>query len=652
MADKSENVTRLSKELLYHGTSESRLAPVFLQAGPLTLRFDPDTAFLRQIRLGDHEAVRAIYGAVRARDWTTICPQVSALEIDSRPDSFQISFRAEHREGDIHFVWNGRILGESDGTVIYSFDGEALSSFERMRIGLCVLHPLTECAGKPVAIEHTDGSVEEGQFPRFVSPVEPFKDIRAIRYEPAPMVQVEIRFEGEIFEMEDQRNWTDASFKTYGTPAELPRPVLIEKGTKVRQKATISLPGEPRKILPVVQGRDPQVSISTTPVLAKPPIGLQTATHGHPLSEKEIARLKALGLSHLRVDLNPAEPGFADRLRRAATEASQLGVRLHVALHLGEQPESELDRLAEAVQDVRPPVSLWMVFSRNEPCGSESLTRLAKSKLAGSGTNVLFATGALHHFHVLNNNLPADESGTLPCFSVTPQVHAFDETTMAENLAGQASIVESLNQCCSRSPVISPITFLPHGLPDVKKIEADSELPEDVDRRQMSLFCAVWTLGSLSRLATSGTVHSLTYYETTDGRGVMAAESGSPLPEHFPVIPGSVFPVYFIFAFMGGYTRMYPSHSSHPLQIEAMTLINDRKQRRILVANLWDQPQSMKIKTGTCQARVLYLDETNAEQAMLDPETFLQEEGELKASAAGKISLVLKPYAIARVDVV
>ena len=37
-------------------------------------------------------------------------------------------------------------------------------------------------------------------------------------------------FEGELFELEDQRNWTDASFKTYPTPVALsdPRPMTAE----------------------------------------------------------------------------------------------------------------------------------------------------------------------------------------------------------------------------------------------------------------------------------------------------------------------------------------------------------------------------------------------------------------------------------------
>jgi hypothetical protein len=33
--------------------------------------------------------------------------------------------------------------------------------------------------------------------------------------------------------MEDQRNWLDASFKTYSTPQERPKPVAVASGDRV-----------------------------------------------------------------------------------------------------------------------------------------------------------------------------------------------------------------------------------------------------------------------------------------------------------------------------------------------------------------------------------------------------------------------------------
>jgi len=68
----------LSKEFLYSGGETPR--PIELRAGPLTLSFEPYTAFLRHIRLGDHEVVRAVYAAVRDHNWATVFPQVTIRE--------------------------------------------------------------------------------------------------------------------------------------------------------------------------------------------------------------------------------------------------------------------------------------------------------------------------------------------------------------------------------------------------------------------------------------------------------------------------------------------------------------------------------------------------------------------------------------------
>jgi hypothetical protein len=169
----------------------------------------------------------------------------------------------------------------------------------------------------------------------------------------------------------------------------------------------------------------------------------------------------------------------------------------------------------------------------------------------------------------------------------------------------------------------------------------------------MSLFGGGWTLGSIARLATTGFVHSLTYFETTGWRGVMETEAGPPLAEKFPSAPGTVFPMFHVLADIAEFPgkQIYPTHSSHPLLVAGLTLFDTRGRRRILVANLTGEPQDVKIKTGTCRARVRQLDETNAEAAMRDPETFRAQVDAAKESVAGKIEIKLLPYAIARVDI-
>ena len=53
----------------------------------------------------------------------------------------------------------------------------------------------------------------ETQLPDLIEPWQPFKSIRAITHSVRPGVR-ECRMEGDMFEMEDQRNWSDASYKT------------------------------------------------------------------------------------------------------------------------------------------------------------------------------------------------------------------------------------------------------------------------------------------------------------------------------------------------------------------------------------------------------------------------------------------------------
>jgi hypothetical protein len=85
--------------------------------------------------------------------------------------------------------------------------------------------------------------VSRGSFPRYVWAQQPFQDLKAISHEVAPGVRARIAFEGETFEMEDQRNWADASYKIYSTPLRLPFPVELKKGAKVAQSVTLTVEG-------------------------------------------------------------------------------------------------------------------------------------------------------------------------------------------------------------------------------------------------------------------------------------------------------------------------------------------------------------------------------------------------------------------------
>jgi len=642
----------LNENILLYGHEELPSKALALRAGPLTMIFEPDNAFLRYLRLGDHEVARNLYAVVRDQNWNTIAWQVSNLKTDVRADSFDLSFDVECREREVHYVWRGAIRGDATGHVTFTFDGEAKSSFLRNRIGICVLHPIVECAGKPVTLEHADGSVEQTAWPKTIAPWQPLRDVRAITQEFAPGVRVEIRCEGEVFETEDQRNYGDTSFKTYSTPQDLPKPVAVKPGDKVQHKVTVTvLNPEQKKVLPVVQGRGAQLSIATTPVLAKPALGVRMARHGQPLSEVEANRLRALRLAHLRGDVTFAHD-WREELRLASQQANHLRVPLQCALHLGANPETELAEFVRELEVVRPKVSLWIVYQQGQSTASHEVVQLARRKLAEYGPQILVAAGATPFFVEFNRKRPPADSTALPCYPNTPQVHLRDPRTMIENVADILETVESARAITPQQVVVSPITLRPwHKVPAGRDDVSGGALPGDVDPRQMSLFAAAWTLAHISRLALSPHVHSATYFETTGWRGLMELESGAPLPSKFFSVPGTVFPLYHIFAAMADFNRVLPTHSTHPLQVEALTLLDAQNRKRILVANLLPEEQEIKIKTGTCTARVKHLNAQTAEEAMRAPETFVAQAGEPLPSVSGKIELKLGPYAVVCVDV-
>jgi hypothetical protein len=429
----------------------------------------------------------------------------------------------------------------------------------------------------------------------------------------------------------------------------------VQSGDKVQQSVTLALQGEVRPLLPVLQGRPPQFSISTTPVMPLPPIGLCVARHEQPLTARQMERLKRLRLSHLRVDLDLSSPRYPAVLERAAKEAGQLGAGLHIALTVSDNAETELRGLGEHIRRAEPKILLWLLFHEAEEVTGDKWIRLAQPILQRCAPNVLLASGTKLFFTEINRARPSpDALPTLICYSNNPQVHAFDNTTLVENLAGMVSNAEDARHLSPRPVVISPITLrIRSDANAASPSEPIITLPPDVDPRQMSLFGAGWTLGGIGRLAANGNVHSLTYFETTGWRGIMGTQAGSPLPEQFPSLPDTVFPIYHVLADIGEFSgrQVYPTHSSHPLQTEGLTLFDDRKRRRILVANLIGEAQEVKIKTGTCRARVRCLDESNAEQAMHDPEAFRAKAGEMKDSVSSKIELKLLPYAIARIDI-
>ncbi len=623
-----------------------------LQAGPLrAILADGE---LRYVRVGGVEVLRRVYVAVRDALWRTIPPRVSNLQSRIGADGFRLSFVAEHREGEIDFRWTANIRGEARGRIIFTMEGEARSTFLRNRIGVCALYP-PACAGSACRVERVDGAIEDGVFPRFIAPHQPFKNIRAITTEVAPGLSAEVRLMGEVFEMEDQRNWTDGSFKVYGTPLEMPFPVVARAGERIAQSCALTLHGQPPVGLSQEAAAAVAVRFDDEAVTRLPQIGLGAASHRQPLSERELSRLRLLNLSHLRADLRLQRPDYKTALAQATSEARGIGTKLELALFLSADAEAELRELKREVARLDPPIARWLVFHLDEKVTAEKWVALAREILAADGRAIGVGAGTNYYFAELNRRRPGAQAADFLCYSLNPQVHATDEDALVEALEAQAATVESARRFAGAARLaITPVTlkprFNPHSAQPETEERRPGKLPDAVDARQMSLFAAGWTLGSLKYLAESGAA-SVTYYETTGWRGVMETERGSPEPEVFPSLPGAVFPLWHTLADAGEFAGadVIRAFSSEPLKVVALALRRGDRLR-IMLANLSGEPQSVSLERKLSAAQIRRLNPENLPLAISEPERFRSQALETLTAARDEPELRLLSDEIMTID--
>ncbi len=627
---------------------------ISLRAGPLTMIFEDGD--LRYIKLGEREIIRRIYAAVRDRNWGTVPGQISDFQASVAPDRFQISYLSTHRRDEIHFAWRAEITGQADGAIRFTFDGEARTTFLRNRIGFCVLHPAA-CAGMRCVVERGAGPPAEVLFPRLVEAAQPvpgIHDLAAFAHEVAPGVWAELHFDGERFEMEDQRNWIDASFKTFCTPLHLPYPVEVPALTRVRQEIILKLIA--RRPLPAIAAevRSP-LRIALTGVRRPlPALGIGSASHGQPLTVREVARLGALRLAHLRTEVRLGQADWLEVLKLAQQQSAQLRIPLELAVHLPALGGArELDELVHQLRAGVAAVARFLLFRAGEKTASAASLALARTRLTPLGVPIGAGTDA--DFYQLNQFRPPHEQADFVHWSMNPQVHAFDLPSIAETPAAVAAQLESARMFFPNKPlVVSPVTLKPRFNPVATAREkplAPDDLPQPVDSRQLSPFVAAWTMAMIKHLAEKGAA-SVTFFETTGWQGVMERESGSPLPSRFPSQPGQVFPAYYSFGALGAFAggEVLLTHSSDPLRVESIAVANE-DSTCLWLANLTAIRQTAIVAGFTRVTHRLDFDFSPGGRWQFEPDSILRSIGsELVPAAEHELPIELAPFGLVRLE--
>ena len=499
-----------------------------LAAGDLTLEYEPGK--LRYLRLGDTELLRMMYFAVRDADWDTLPLSCNQEHLEIADGGFGLSFKAVSLENaEPIVVWNVTIRGNKDNRVSFSIAGTFVREYVSNRAGFCVLHPLAGVVGQSFVATSPQGMQKIGSFPRLIAPQQPATDIASLTWKTANGISCQLTFEGEVFEMEDQRNWTDASFKTYCTPLNSDWPKTYQPGDVVEQKVIFQvLSYGQRNTLESMSASS--ISYNVDDHFPWPGIGSRIPLS--PLDRKNAPTIASLPLTLLRADLVWGGEKWQDELQLVLAYARSCQKSLHLVLHF---VHGEIAALVDWLRALCPAkaITAISVVEKDRIAADSGLIEHAHRLLRVRFTEVKIGVGTQYLFTEFNRTRPhANHVSDFVFFGNNPQVHAFDNPSIIETIEGQSETLHSARELSPGLPIfISPIAlnapFSPDKLPKENSVRGMLGYDFDPDLRQGSLFMAGWLLGCLAILAQGEACH-LDFFETEGERGLVIDDKITP----------------------------------------------------------------------------------------------------------------------------
>jgi hypothetical protein len=421
--------------------------------------------------------------------------------------------------------------------------------------------------------------------------------------------------------------------------------VVVEKGTKINQSIFLKIEGETTE----EANPDEPIKITLLPGARFniPPVGFSRSSSNIKLSPSETIILKKVRFHNYRVELHLSEQNWKRFAAEAVGEANSLKCKIEFVLLLDDDFRKQIRSFLEWAETGVVSISTILLLHRTHPVTPDEMAREVIPLIRKSDSGIKIGTGTNANFVQLNRNRPTDHDSDFVCYSIHPQEHASDNSTLVENLEAQAHTIGSVKSFSpGKKIIVSPVTIQRRFNANKVYYETPSEanqMPPQVDTRIMSLFGAGWAAGSLKNLVASG-VESITYFETTGERGIIQGDQPSRWPNGFRSMPGMVFPVYHLFKFVLGSRsfQIYNSISSDPLRAESIVM-SDGKSFKIVLANFTGVVQSVYAEVLIGQFRVKEMNEYTFHEVVSDSE-WLEDSWEVRKFDEKIVSL--NPFSV------
>jgi D-apionolactonase len=478
------------------------------------------SAELRDVRVAGYSALDAVYVTVRDANWRTVPAEVVSSQTVETAQGTTTELEVRHQLGNVDFRWRGAIDMAAD-RLRFTMDGVAERDFNANRIGFCLLHPQA-LKGRPLRVGGPDGQLS-GTFPHRVSPHQLFTGIDRMTYGVGDGAELDVRLEGDLFETEDHRNWSDPGWKTYCTPLAAPRPVHQAAGRHTRQ--TVELRAKTRSAaarLPAANDTA-RVAVGATVIGAVPSLGLG-ASCLESVSPAAREAVRGLGPAHLHVEIEDGSP-WQSRLELAVMEAAELAVPLDVAIVA--EP-GRIAAIAERVARSAGTLGRVSVFSPLHHTTDTGTVATARTILGDSGKAVQLGGGSRADFTEFNRGDFDLGTWDFAAYGLTPQVHHTDDRSILATASAVADCAGQAKAIAGGLPVaVGPITLRPRFNATAGRAgqlpAGDADGP-DVDQRQHTPLAGLYLAAAVSRLVGAC---AATAYRTVGPRGVVTVD-GAP----------------------------------------------------------------------------------------------------------------------------
>ncbi|MGE3875896.1 MAG: hypothetical protein AB7F74_23325 [Parvibaculaceae bacterium] len=607
-----------SDHVRLYGTEEEVAPPQVVRAGDLSAEFEAGN--LRYIRFAGMEMIRAVSFIVRDRNWATYAPALSNLLIEQDPQGFTISYDAETKDAEQTFRYAAKISGSAKGEIEFAAEGVAVTDFVTNRTGFVVLHPIAGVAGEPALVETADGKRVETNFPELVSPAQPIMNMRAITHEFAPGAKVVCRMEGDVYEMEDQRNWMDASYKTYVRPLSKPWPYALKAGERIAQKVSIKLEG--KLSAPARRSKAVRVRIGRR-IGAVPPLGVGLAPEDAAAAFKSAGLLSKIGpayvICHYDTRLGHDQKSLQAMLKVA--RALKADAWLEAVVTRVDGFQEEIAALGKIVARLKHPFKAVFLSPASDmkstqptgpwpPCPPLSdIYKLARLLFP----DARIAGGMMSFFTELNRKRPPAEFADFITFTNSALVHAGDDRSVTEGLEALPAMAKSVGAFSGGKPfAVGPsaigMRFNPYGA-------APQANPRDLrqamncnDPRQRGLLGAAWNLAYFAHFARNG-AEAIALGGLTGPFGAIHSKQAWP-QAWFDANKGGLYPVFHV---LRGLARLegadlLDTTISRPREVQALAARRKDGKTELWVANLTGDPVTVDIGNKWTGARTVSLD--------------------------------------------